>query len=185
MNIIPEDQFNFLWVVDFPSFEWSEENKRWTAMHHPFTSCKEEFLDTFDKNPEEALANAYDIVLNGYEVGGGSIRIHDPEVQERVFKVLGIPPEIAEQNFSFLIEALKYGAPPHGGLAIGLDRLVMIMVNEPGIREVIAFPKTKMAVLPLGDAPNIVTDEQLDELGIQLKPEVKLMLEKKKENSNN
>ncbi len=185
MNLIPEGQFNFLWVVDFPSFEWSEEDKRWTAMHHPFTSCKKEFLDTFDKNPGEVLANAYDVVLNGYEIGGGSIRIHDPEVQERVFKVLGIPPEIAEQNFSFLIEAFKYGAPPHGGLAIGLDRLVMVMVDEPGIREVIAFPKTKMAVLPLGDAPNLVTDEQLDVLGIELKPEVKLMLEKKKENPNN
>ncbi|MFX1276161.1 MAG: aspartate--tRNA ligase [Promethearchaeota archaeon] len=185
MNLIPKDQFNFLWVVDFPSFEWSEEDKRWTAMHHPFTSFKEEYLDTFQENPEEVLANAYDIVLNGYEIGGGSIRIHDPKVQEKVFKVLGIPPKIAEQNFSFLIEALKYGAPPHGGLAIGLDRLVMLMVDEPGIREVIAFPKTRMAVLPLGDAPNVVTDEQLDVLGLELKPETRLALERREENPNN
>ncbi|MFX1237159.1 MAG: aspartate--tRNA ligase [Promethearchaeota archaeon] len=185
MNLIPKDKFNFLWVVDFPLFEWSEDDKRWTAVHHPFTSCKPEFLDTFDKNPEDALANAYDIVLNGYEIGGGSIRIHNPEIQERVFKTLAIPPEIAEQNFSFLVEALKYGAPPHGGLAIGLDRLVMIMVDEPGIREVIAFPKTKMAVLPLGDAPSPVTEEQLADLGIELTPEVRLQLEKKKENPHN
>ncbi|MBN1803030.1 MAG: aspartate--tRNA ligase [Candidatus Lokiarchaeota archaeon] len=185
MNLVPKDKFNFLWVVDFPLFEWSEEERRWTAVHHPFTSCKPEFLDTFDTNPEDALANAYDIVLNGYEIGGGSIRIHKPEIQERVFKTLEIPPEIAEQNFSFLIEALKYGAPPHGGLAIGLDRLVMIMVDEPGIREVIAFPKTKKAVLPLGDAPSPATDEQLEVLGIELTPETKLQLEKKKENPHN
>ncbi len=179
MNLIPKDQYNFLWVVDFPSFEWSEEEKRWTAMHHPFTSFKEEFLETFQDDPEEVLANAYDIVLNGYELGGGSIRIHNPELQEKVFKVLAIPPEIAEQNFSFLIEALKYGAPPHGGLAIGLDRLVMLMTDEPNIREVIAFPKTKMAILPLGDAPNTVTEDQLDILGIELTTETKLLLEKK------
>jgi len=185
MNLIPKNQYNFLWVVDWPSFEWDEGEKRWSSMHHPFTSCKEEYLDTFDTNPEEVLANAYDIVLNGYEIGGGSIRIHDPDVQERVFKVLEIPPEIAEQNFSFLIEAFKYGAPPHGGLAIGLDRLVMIMVDEPGIREVIAFPKTKMAVLPLGDAPGTVTEDQLEILGIELMPETKLLLKKKQENPNN
>jgi len=185
MNLISKNQYNFLWVVDFPSFEWNEEEKRWNSTHHPFTSCKNEFLDSFDKNPEDTIANAYDIVLNGYELGGGSIRIHDPEVQQRVFKVLEIPPEIAEKNFSFLIEAFKYGAPPHGGLAIGLDRLVMLMVDEPGIREVIAFPKTKMAVLPIGDAPSTATEEQLDTLGIELKPEVKLLLEKKQENPNN
>ncbi len=185
LNLIPEDQFNFLWIVDFPLFEWNEEEKRWAAMHHPFTSCKKEFIDSFEDNPGDVLANAYDIVLNGYEIGGGSIRIHDPEIQEKAFKVLGIPPEIAEQNFSFLIEALKYGAPPHGGLAIGLDRLVMLMVDELGIREVIAFPKTKMAVLPLGDAPSQVLDEQLDVLGIELKPEIRLLLDKKKQNPNN
>ena len=185
MNLIPKKQFNFLWVVDWPSFEWDEGEKRWSSMHHPFTSCKDEYLDTFDTNPEEVLANAYDIVLNGYEIGGGSIRIHDPDIQQRVFNVLKIPPEIAEQNFSFLIEAFKYGAPPHGGLAIGLDRLVMIMVDEPGIREVIAFPKTKMAVLPLGDAPSTVTKDQLEILGIELTPETELLLKKKQENPNN
>jgi aspartyl-tRNA synthetase len=181
LNLIPKDKFNFLWVIDFPLFEWDEEEKRWVAMHHPFTSCKKEFLDTFDTDQGSAIANAYDIVLNGYELGGGSIRIHNPEVQERMFKALGIPPEIAQINFSFLIEALKYGAPPHGGLAIGLDRLTMLMAGTENIQDVIAFPKTRAAVLLLGDAPNVVTNEQLEILGIELTEETKELLRKEKE----
>lgn len=181
-NLIPEGKWNFLWVVDFPLFEWDEDEERWVAMHHPFTSCKPEFLATFDTKQEDALANAYDIVLNGFEIGGGSIRINKPEIQERMFKALKIPPETVETNFSFLVEALKYGAPPHGGLAIGFDRLVMLMVGEDNIREVIAFPKTKSAVLPLGDAPNVVSKEQLDELGVDIKTEYKVRLDSDEKN---
>ncbi|MBD3354020.1 MAG: aspartate--tRNA ligase [Candidatus Lokiarchaeota archaeon] len=181
LEIIPKDEFNFLWIVDFPLFEWDYDEQRWTAMHHPFTSPKAEFIDSFDEDPESALANAYDIVLNGYELGGGSIRIHNPEVQERMFKTLNIPPEIAKINFEFLIEALKYGAPPHGGLAIGLDRLIMLLVETDNIRDVIAFPKTRNAKLPIGDAPSRVTTQQLDDLGIQIKPEVLQLLEEEKE----
>lgn len=181
LNLIPENEYNFLWVVDFPLFEYDYDEQRWTAMHHPFTSPKKEYLDSFDENPEGALANAYDVVLNGYELGGGSIRIHKPEVQERMFKTLGIPPEIAKINFEFLVEALKYGAPPHGGLAIGLDRLVMLVVGTDNIRDVIAFPKTRNAKLPLGDAPSRVQPEQLETLGIEIKPEVLQLLEQEKE----
>ncbi len=180
MNLIPEDKFNFLWVIDFPLFEWSEEQQRWTAMHHPFTSCKPEYVDTFDKDPGSAFANAYDIVLNGYEIGGGSIRIHNTEVQSRMFKALGISDEMIEINFSFLTEALRYGAPPHGGIALGLDRIVMIMTGEPNIQDVIAFPKLRNARMPLGDAPSFVEDKQLDELGIDIKPEIRALIEKEK-----
>jgi len=173
-DLIPQDKFNFLWVIDFPLFEWDEDEERWVAMHHPFTSCKKEFINNFDTNQAEAIANAYDIVLNGFELGGGSIRINKPEIQERMFKALGIDEKTVQRNFSFLVEALKYGAPPHGGLAIGFDRLVMLMVGEDNIREVIAFPKTKSAILPLGGAPSIVDDSQLEELGIEIKPEYKI-----------
>jgi len=180
LNIIPKDRYDFLWIIDFPLFEWNEEEKRWAAMHHPFTSPKDEFVDNFDKEPEKALAKAYDIVLNGFELGGGSIRIHKPEMQVRMFNTLKIPPEVAQINFSFLIEALKYGAPPHGGLAIGLDRLVMLMVGAENIRDVIAFPKLANAKLPIGDAPNLVLKEQLDILGIEIKPEILQLLEQEK-----
>ena len=180
-DLIPSDQYNFLWIVDFPLFEWDEDEERWIAMHHPFTSCKKEFIKTFDTNQKEALANAYDIVLNGFELGGGSIRIHRPEIQQRMFEALGIDSDTVKRNFSFLVEALQYGAPPHGGLAIGLDRLVMLMVGEDNIREVIAFPKTKSAILPLGNAPDIVDKEQLEELGIEIKTEYRISLESNKE----
>ncbi|MHC1592179.1 MAG: aspartate--tRNA ligase [Candidatus Helarchaeales archaeon] len=183
-DLIPKDKWNFLWIVDFPLFEWDEDEGRWVAMHHPFTSCKKEYIDTFDTKQEEAMANAYDIVLNGFELGGGSIRINKPEIQERMFKALGIDEETVERNFSFLVEALKYGAPPHGGLAIGFDRLVMLMVGEENIREVIAFPKTKSAVLPLGGAPNVVEDSQLEELGIEIKPEYRILLDSKEKKEN-
>ncbi len=167
-----EGKWKPVWVIDFPMFDWDAKNKRWNAIHHPFTapSCSVEALE---ENPGEALSRAYDLVLNGTEVGGGSIRIHTTEMQSRVFKLLGIEAEEAQQKFGFLLEALKYGCPPHGGVAFGLDRLVMLMTDSPSIREVIAFPKTQTAACPLIDAPAEVTDMQLRELGIKLrKPKV-------------
>jgi aspartyl-tRNA synthetase len=162
-----------LWVVDFPMFDWDEKANRFNAIHHPFTapSCSVEELE---KNPGEALSRAYDLVLNGTEVGGGSIRIHRTEMQSRVFDLLGIGKEEAQEKFGFLLEALKYGCPPHGGIAFGMDRLVMLMTDSTSIREVIAFPKTQSAACPLFNAPAKVTELQLRELGIKLrKPDVK------------
>lgn len=177
-KIIPENQFNFLWIIDFPMFEWDSEERRWVAKHHPFTSPTKEWLDKFDTDQEHTMANSYDIVLNGYELGGGSIRNYNPEIQERMFKAIGFTPEYAKQCFEFLIDALKYGAPPHGGIALGLDRLVMIMLGADNIRDVIAFPKLSNAVLPLDNSPGVVLPEQLETLGIQLKPEIQQLLEK-------
>jgi len=162
-----------LWVVDFPMFDWDEKANRFNAIHHPFTapSCSVEELET---NPGAALSRAYDLVLNGTELGGGSIRIHRTEMQSRVFELLGIGKEEAQEKFGFLLEALKYGCPPHGGIAFGMDRLVMLMTGASSIREVIAFPKTQSAACPLFNAPAKVTDLQLRELGIKLrKPDVK------------
>jgi aspartyl-tRNA synthetase len=157
-----------LWVVDFPMFDYDEKEQRWNAIHHPFTApkCSSEDLVA---DPGAALSRAYDLVLNGTEVGGGSIRIHRTELQQTVFDLLGIGPEEAERKFGFLLKALKYGCPPHGGLAFGMDRLVMLMTGASSIREVIAFPKTQSAACPLIDAPAIVNDAQLRELGIQLR----------------
>ncbi len=157
-----------VWVVDFPMFDWDEKSQRWNAIHHPFTapSCSAEALQA---NPGEALSRAYDLVLNGTEVGGGSIRIHKTEMQANVFKLLGISDEEANEKFGFLLEALKYGCPPHGGIAFGLDRLVMLMTNSTSIRDVIAFPKTQTAACPLMNSPSEVNDMQLRELGIKLR----------------
>ncbi len=162
-----------MWVVDFPMFDWDEKENRWNAIHHPFTapSCSVEELES---NPGAALSRAYDLVLNGTEVGGGSIRIHRTEMQSRVFDLLGIGKEEAQEKFGFLLEALKYGCPPHGGIAFGMDRLVMLMTESHSIREVIAFPKTQSAACPLFNAPAKVSELQLRELGIKLrKPDVK------------
>ncbi len=166
LGLIAKDKFNFLWVVDFPMFEYSEEEKRYIACHHPFTQPKD-VNDLDDK--KHALARAYDIVLNGYEVGGGSIRIHNPKVQEKVLKALEFSEEEAYKQFGFLLEALTFGAPPHGGLALGLERLTMILSGTDNIRDVIAFPKTTSASCLMTEAPNEVSVRQLDELHIALK----------------
>jgi aspartyl-tRNA synthetase len=158
-----------LWVVDFPMFERDEEGKRWVAMHHPFTSPKDGHEQFFDSDPSKAIAKAYDMVLNGWEMGGGSVRIHREEVQSKVFRALAIGPEEAQQKFGFLLDALKYGAPPHGGIAFGLDRIVTMMAGAESIRDVIAFPKTQRAQCLLTQAPSPVDEKQLRELHIRLR----------------
>ena len=167
LGILDDEQFNFLWVVDFPMFEEDEEGNI-KAMHHPFTQPKLEELDKIDTDILGLRANAYDIVLNGVELGGGSVRIHDQELQKRMFKALGLSDEECKEKFGFLIEAFKYGAPPHAGLAYGLDRLVMLLLGEKSIREVIAFPKNQNAECPVCEAPAPAGDGQLEELGIEL-----------------
>ena len=157
-----------VWVVDFPMFDWDEREKRWNALHHPFTA-PQGTLEALQANPGETLSQAYDMVLNGTEVGGGSIRIHRSDVQSAVFQLLGIGEDEAKEKFGFLLEALKYGCPPHGGIAFGLDRLVMLMAGANSIREVIAFPKTQSASCPMVEAPAVVNNEQIKELGIQLR----------------
>lgn len=167
MGLLDDKVFNLLWVVDFPLFEKDDETGELKAMHHPFTSPKEEQLDMLETNPEKVLANAYDIVLNGVELGGGSIRIHDKNIQNRMFKTLGLTQEECEEKFGFLIEAFKYGAPPHGGLAYGLDRMVMLLLGESSIREVMAFPKNQNAQCLVSDAPAPIDEAQLEELRIK------------------
>jgi aspartyl-tRNA synthetase len=162
-----------LWVVDFPMFEYDEEGKRWAALHHPFTSPKDGHEAYIESDPGRALAKAYDMVLNGWEIGGGSVRMHREEVQSRVFRALSIGPEEARQKFGFLLDALRYGAPPHGGIAFGLDRIVTLMAGAESIRDVIAFPKTQRAQCLLTQAPSPVDEKQLRELHIRLRQEAK------------
>jgi aspartyl-tRNA synthetase len=166
-----------LWVVDFPMFEYDEENKRWSACHHPFTSPKDGHEALMATDPAKCLAKAYDLALNGWEMGGGSVRIHRAEIQERVFQALGIGPEEQQMKFGFLLDALKYGAPPHGGLAFGLDRIVTMMAGAESIRDVIAFPKTQRAQCLLTDAPSDVDEKQLRELHIRLRQKVETQVE--------
>jgi aspartyl-tRNA synthetase len=165
---IDESRFEFLWVVDFPLLEWSEEDGRFVACHHPFTSPHPEDLDKLESDPGSCRALAYDVILNGYELGGGSIRIHDAEIQARMFKALGHAPEDAREKFGFLLDALSFGAPPHGGIALGMDRLAMLLVGADNIREVIAFPKTAQARCLMTGAPTPVAGRQLKELAIQV-----------------
>ena len=166
-----------LWVVDFPMFEYDEDNQRWSACHHPFTSPKDGHEALMETDPGACLAKAYDLALNGWEMGGGSVRIHRSEVQERVFQALGIGPEEQQAKFGFLLDALKYGAPPHGGLAFGLDRIVTMMAGAESIRDVIAFPKTQRAQCLLTDAPSDVDEKQLRELHIRLRQKVETQVE--------
>jgi aspartyl-tRNA synthetase len=168
MGLIDENQFNFLWVVEFPLLEWSEEENRFKAMHHPFTMPMEEDWQYIDSDPGRVRAKAYDIVLNGVELGGGSVRIHQNDIQSKMFEVLGLSKEVAEERFGFLLSAFKYGVPPHAGLAYGLDRLAMLLTHADSIREVIAFPKVKDASCLMSEAPNVVDEEQLKELGIAI-----------------
>ena len=171
MNIIPEHKYNFLWVVDFPLFDWSENEKRWKSTHHPFTMPRAEDLDKLEFDPGKIKALAYDIVLNGVEIGGGSIRIHRPDIQERVFHALGISDEEAKIKFGFLLDAFKYGAPPHGGIALGIDRLMQIVVGGTSIRDVIPFPKTQAGADLMVDAPSEVSEDQLKELHLEVTKE--------------
>ncbi|MEJ7510809.1 aspartate--tRNA ligase [Staphylococcus lugdunensis] len=169
LGLIDETKLNFLWVTDWPLLEYDEDAKRYVAAHHPFTTPKEEDIKKLDSEPENAQANAYDIVLNGYELGGGSIRIHHGVLQEKMFEVLGFTKEQAQEQFGFLLDAFKYGAPPHGGIALGLDRLVMLLTNRTNLRDTIAFPKTASATCLLTDAPSDVSDKQLQELSLRIR----------------
>jgi len=170
LNLINQDkkEFNFIWVTNFPLLEYNPEEKRHEAVHHPFTAPLDEDIRLLDTNPLKVRSKAYDLVINGNEIGGGSIRIHNTDLQKIIFKLLGIDNKKAEQKFGFLLQALKYGAPPHGGIAFGLDRLVMLLAGASSIREVIAFPKTQKAACLLTDAPSEVDQKQLKELHIKL-----------------
>jgi aspartyl-tRNA synthetase len=158
-----------LWVTDFPLVEWSEEDQRYHALHHPFTAPKPEDLEKMSDDPSVVRSRAYDLVLNGYEIGGGSIRIHDREVQKRMFQLLGINEREAEERFGFLLEAFKFGAPPHGGIALGVDRIAMILAGGTSLRDVIAFPKNQKAQSLMDNSPDYADPEQLEELHIQLR----------------
>ena len=173
LDLIPKDTFNFLWVTDFPAFEWSDTENRFMATHHPFTMPKDEDVDKLLTDKANVYSKAYDIVLNGYEAGGGSIRIHNQNVQQKMFEALELTEEQIKTKFGFFVDALKYGTPPHGGLALGLDRLTMILCDTENIKDVIAFPKTQSAACLMSEAPGDITDVQLKELGIKLDCEEK------------
>jgi aspartyl-tRNA synthetase len=168
LGLLDKNEYRFVWITEFPQFEWSDEEERFVAMHHPFTMPMDEDLDKLESDPGSVRAKAYDIVLNGTEIGGGSVRIHQADVQARMFRALGLTEEVANEKFGFLLDAFKYGVPPHAGLAYGLDRLIMLMAKRDSIRDVIAFPKVKDASCLLTDAPNVVDDKQLGELSIKI-----------------
>ena len=168
MDLLDKNEYKFIWITEFPLLEWNEDENRYTAMHHPFTMPMEEDLKYLDTDPGRVRAKAYDIVLNGNEIGGGSVRIFNPEIQSKMFEVLGFTPERAQEQFGFLLTAFKYGVPPHAGLAYGLDRLVMLMAKQDSIRDVIAFPKVKDASDLMTEAPTLVDQKQLDELGLAI-----------------
>jgi aspartyl-tRNA synthetase len=167
LQLVDENSFNFIWVTDFPLLEYDQEQKRYTAVHHPFTAPNEDQLDLLETDPGAVKSRAYDLVLNGNEIGGGSIRIHSPLMQKKVFKALGIESEEAQEKFGFLLRALELGAPPHGGIAFGVDRLMMLLTGSTSIRDVIAFPKTQKATCPLTEAPSSVARKQLTELHLR------------------
>ena len=171
MDLLDKNEYRFVWVTEFPLLEWSEEENRFTAMHHPFTMPSKDWIDTFDKDPEHAMSDSYDIVCNGNEMGGGSVRIHRDDIQDRVLDVLGITPEEAADKFGFLLEAFKYGAPPHAGIALGWDRTAAILAGADSIRDVIAFPKAGGGRDPLTGAPAPISDEQRAETGVDYDPE--------------
>ena len=164
-----KDDFKPVWVTEFPMFEYDKDADRFIAMHHPFTAPRESDIEMLESDPSNTLSRGYDLTINGYEIAGGSIRIHSPKVQEKVFSLLGLSREEAVEKFGFLVEALTYGAPPHGGIAFGFDRLVMLLAGTENIRDVIAFPKTTSATSLMDESPNNVSANQLDELGIQIK----------------
>ena len=168
-NLANENEFKPLWVTEFPMFDFDDENNRYVAMHHPFTAPRESDIDKLDSDPKRALSRGYDLTMNGHEIAGGSIRIHSPEVQEKVFSLLGLTQEEAVDKFGFLVEALRYGAPPHGGIAFGFDRLVMLLAGTENIRDVIAFPKTTSATSLMDDSPSDVDNHQLRDLGLEIK----------------
>jgi aspartyl-tRNA synthetase len=167
LKLYEEKAFEFVWIVDFPLFEWNEDEKRYDSLHHPFTAPVPEELYKLDSDPTNIRSQAYDIVVNGYEIGGGSIRIHNPDVQQKVFELLKISKEQAKQRFGFFLRALEYGAPPHGGIAFGLDRMIMLLTGTENIRDVIAFPKTQRGQCLLTEAPSEVDQKQLDELNLR------------------
>ena len=169
LGLIDEEAWRFVWITDFPMFEWSEDDGKWTARHHPFTRPAPEFEGIFDQDPGSAVAYAYDLVGNGQELGGGSFRMHEPELQARVFNLLELSPEEQRTKFGFLLDALATGAPPHGGIAFGIDRMMMVLAREPNLRDVIAFPKNQAGLDPMSGAPSELEEEQLRELGIQLR----------------
>jgi aspartyl-tRNA synthetase len=174
------EEFSFAWIVDFPLFEWNDEEGKWDPAHHMFTMPQEQFLESMEDDPGAVLGDLYDLVCNGLELASGSIRIHDPALQERIFSIVGFSREEAQRRFGFLLEAFQYGPPPHGGIAPGLDRLVMLMAGENTIREVIAFPKNSVGISPMDDSPSEVDPKQLDELGLRIKPEVAAELDSNK-----
>jgi aspartyl-tRNA synthetase len=173
LGLVDETAWRWLWVTDFPMFEWDEDGARWGAVHHPFTRPAAGSVDRFEADPGNALAHAYDLICNGNELGGGSFRIHEPEIQARVFDLLQLSAEEQRVKFGFLLDALGMGAPPHGGIALGIDRMTMVLAGEENLRDVIAFPKNQAGVDPMSGAPSEVARAQLDELGIQLKPELR------------
>lgn len=171
LNLTNANDYKFLWVTEFPMFEWSAEENKFLAMHHPFTSPMDEDLNLLDSAPQNVRAKAYDIILNGFELGGGSLRIYNYELQKKIFDLINLTEKDIQERFGFLLEAFKYGAPPHGGLAYGFDRLVMLLLGNDYIRDVIAFPKVKNASCPLTNAPETIYPQQLNELGIKISDE--------------
>jgi aspartyl-tRNA synthetase len=171
LGLIDEEAWSWMWITDFPMFEWSETDERWTAVHHPFTRPTAEWEERFDQDPGNARAFAYDLIGNGNELAGGSFRIHEPDIQSRVFDLLGISAEQQRAKFGFLLDALAMGAPPHGGIAWGVDRTMMVLASEPNLRDTIAFPKNQAGVDPMTGAPSDAETAHLRELGIELLPQ--------------